>query len=55
MAKSSAMPAVGSILNALAVSTIININGLVQARLAMMPPGVRGVDVQPMRPPIAMH
>jgi hypothetical protein len=47
------MPAVGSIKNALAVSTSIYLNGLVQARQAML--GVRGVDVQPMRPPIAMH
>ena len=49
------MPAVGSIKNALAVSTSIEFISLVQARQAMMLPGGRGVDVQPMRPPIAMH
>jgi len=48
------MPAVGSIASALAASTFIEFNGLVQARLAMMPLGVRGVDVQPMRPPVGM-
>jgi hypothetical protein len=49
------MPAVGSIASALAVSNLIEFNDLVKARQAMMPQGVRGEDVQPMRPPIAMH
>jgi len=49
------MLAVGSIVSALAVSNSIEFNSLVQARQAMMPPGGRGVDVQAMRPSIAMH
>jgi hypothetical protein len=49
------MPAVGFIASALAVSNLIEFNDLVKARQAMVPQGVREVDVLPMRPPIAMH